>query len=387
MPFNIPFNRFFQLALLGMLCFWAIPAAADDLEASRQELRRIQEQIQTLSANLEQERQERGAVEKDLKGLQGQLTRLRAREGRLDSDLRSTLGEISTTEKDVAALQKQTRNRKELVARRLAAMYRGEEMRLLRILFSNRSPASIAEDYHLFKRVVEHDRRLLDGFRQDRQLLDRKLAELDELKTQQQGQMQQLQASRDTLQEGRRLKSRLLTQLQEREGSLVTELAGLQEKRERLAALVKKLESAPTHTYTQPAGSFARQKGRLGWPVRGRVKIPFGSGRLADLGTLYDSQGIEILVAGNQSIHAAWRGKVIYANAFRGYGKMIIIDHGDHYYTLYAQASSLRKKVGDLVEKGELIAHPGYEDADSVYFEVRYRGTPLNPLEWLEPRS
>ncbi len=383
----MPFIRFFWVVLLGMLWLSAIPAVADNLEANRQELRRIQEQIKILSENLQQERKERGVVEKDLEGLQRQLTRLRAQEGRLDNDFKSTLREISVTEKDIAALHKQTRQRKDLVARRLAAMYRGEEMRLLRILFSNRSPAAIAEDYHLFKRVVEHDRVLLEGFRHDQQLLDRKLAELDGLKSRQQQQMQQLQANRDTLQEGRRLKTRLLTQLQQREGSLASELTGLQEKRERLATLVKKLESAPTPTYTQPADGFARQKGRLGWPVKGRVKIPFGSGRLADLGTLYDSQGIEIAVTGSQAIHAAWSGKVIYASAFRGYGNMIIIDHGDHYYTLYAQASSLRKRVGDLVEKGELIAHPGYEDADSMYFEVRHRGTPLNPLEWLEPRS
>jgi septal ring factor EnvC (AmiA/AmiB activator) len=64
---------------------------------------------------------------------------------------------------------------------------------------------------------------------------------------------------------------------------------------------------------------------------------------------------------------------------------MIIIDHGDNFYTLYAQASRLLKTVGEKVKAGEPIAYPGFENADSVYFEIRHRGTPQDPLAWLKP--
>ena len=105
------------------------------------------------------------------------------------------------------------------------------------------------------------------------------------------------------------------------------------------------------------------------------------------LGTLYDSQGVEIEVAGNRAIRAIWGGRVIFANPFKGYGNMIIVDHGDNFYTLYAQARRLQKMVGDPVEVGELLGYSGYEYADSIYFEIRHRGTPLDPLAWLKPRT
>ncbi|OEU75411.1 MAG: hypothetical protein BA874_09290, partial [Desulfuromonadales bacterium C00003068] len=303
------------------------------------------------------------------------------------SNLKSLKADIASKEVAIHHLKNQSRQRRDLVARRLGAIYRTGQMRLLRILFANRSPADIAEDYHLFKRVVQHDRNLLASFRKDQSSLAQDLNSLETLHEQRQQQINQFKASRETLQAGRRLKNRLLTKLKRQQGAMSEELTTLKEKSARLAALVKRLESAPASKYTQASGDFSQQKGRLAWPVKGRIKVPFGTGRLAGLGTLYDSQGVEIAVSDNQSIHAIWSGTVIYANAFRGFGNMIIVDHGDNFYTLYAQASSLKKSVGDSVTTGELLGYPGYEDAKSIYFEIRHHGTPLNPLTWLKPRS
>ncbi len=383
---------FFQSPSLLLLLLLAIliPAGslgAENLADNRQELKQIRQRIDKLAASLEQGQKEKSALQRDLEGVQKQLTRLRAREEQHASNLKSLKVDIASREAAIVHIQTQSRQRRELVARRLGAIYRGGRMRLLRILFANRSPAAMAEDYHLFKRVVQHDRSLLASFRHDQEALAQELTSLETLREQRQQQMDQLKTSRETLQNGRRLKKRLLTKLRRRQGAISGELTTLKEKSARLAALVKRLESAPASKYTQTSGGFARQKGRLTWPVSGRIKVPFGTGRLAGLGTLYDSQGVEITVSGNQAIHAIWGGTVIYANTFRGYGNMLIVDHGDNFYTLYAQASSLQKSVGDSVATGELLGYPGYEDADSIYFEIRHHGTPLDPLTWLKPRS
>ena len=368
------------LAPVGTLC-------AENLTDNRQELKQIRQRIDKLAASLEQGQKKKSALEHDLTGVQNQLTRLRTREEQHASNLKSLEADMASREKAIDQIQIQSRQRRELVARRLGAIYRGGRMRLLRILFANRSPAAMAADYHLFKRVVQHDRSLLAAFRQDQEALAQELASLETLREQRQQQIDQLKISRETLRDGRRLKKKLLTKLQRRQGAISGELTTLKEKSARLAALVKRLESAPASKYTQVAAEFARQKGHLVWPVSGRVKVLFGTGRLADLGTLYDSQGVEIAVSGNQAIQAIWGGTVIYANTFRGFGNMIIVDHGDNFYTLYAQASSLQKGVGDSVTTGESLGYPGYEDADSIYFEIRHHGTPLDPLIWLKPRS
>lgn len=360
---------------------------AKDLHGNRQELKEIRQRIEKLSANLEKEQKKKTTLQKDLAGVQKQLTRLRAREEEHASNLKSLKKDISVKEEAIRKITAASQERRKLVARRLGAIYRGGQTRFLRILFANRSPAEIAEDYHYFKKVVQHDRSLLASFRQEQEALAGELASLESFEEQRKQQIEQLKISRETLKKGRRLKKQLLSKLKRRQGALTVELKTLKEKSARLAALVKKLESAPTSKYTQVFGDFSRQKGRLAWPVKGRIKVPFGTGRLAGLGTLYDSQGVEIAVAGNQAIQAIWGGTVIYANNFRGFGNMIIVDHGDNFYSLYAQASRLQKKVGDSVSTGELLGYPGFEDADSIYFEIRHHGTPLDPLAWLKPRT
>ncbi|MFP4387749.1 MAG: murein hydrolase activator EnvC family protein, partial [Desulfococcaceae bacterium] len=80
-------------------------------------------------------------------------------------------------------------------------------------------------------------------------------------------------------------------------------------------------------------------------------------------------------------------GEVIYAGWFKGYGNMIILDHGDHYYTLYAHAGELFKGEGDIVRSGEVIAsagHGGAMEGSGLHFEVRHHGKPLDPMEWLK---
>ena len=79
-------------------------------------------------------------------------------------------------------------------------------------------------------------------------------------------------------------------------------------------------------------------------------------------------------------------GKVIFSKSLRGYGKLIIVDHGSKYYTLYAHVARFTKQVGDYVAAGEVIAYSGYEGRDAVYFEIRKGGKPLDPAKWLKKR-
>ncbi|MDH3454161.1 MAG: M23 family metallopeptidase, partial [Desulfuromonadales bacterium] len=83
---------------------------------------------------------------------------------------------------------------------------------------------------------------------------------------------------------------------------------------------------------------------------------------------------------------ATANGKVIFANSLRGYGKLLIVDHGSKYYTLYAHIARFTKQLGDSVAAAEVIAYSGFEGRDAVYFEIRQGGKPLDPADWLKPR-
>ncbi len=361
------------------------PAFGSGLEGSRDDLQEIQRRIKQLAAGLEKKQLEEKDLKNDLSSLDREMERLLASEKKHKENLAEMEQQGRTLEKEIADSRLKSRQRREMVRKRLSVMYRGGQMRLLRVLFSGTSPSSMAEEYFLLKKVVQHDRELLEAYRRDQAELNRSLKELELLRQRRQGELDGLEQSRRTLADGQKLKKRLLTRLQRQRTTMTDELAQLKEKAARLQSLVKRLESAKPREYTENSGVFARQKGHLLWPVDGSVKVGFGTCRLPRLGTLYDCQGIEIEASPNQPIRASWEGTVIFAKPFKGYGNLVIIDHGDNYYTLYAQASRLLKTVGEKVKTGDPVAYSGFEGAQSVYFEIRHRGTPQDPIAWLKP--
>ncbi len=143
------------------------------------------------------------------------------------------------------------------------------------------------------------------------------------------------------------------------EAKLAAALEELRAKAARLADLVKKLETAKTQPYTGRGADFSAQQGRLAWPVTGKVRIGFGTTRHPDLGTLIESNGLEIAVPSQTPVKSVWAGRVLYASSLKGFGNLMVIDHGDKYYTLYAHAARFTRKVGDLVGPEDVVAFSG----------------------------
>jgi septal ring factor EnvC (AmiA/AmiB activator) len=121
-------------------------------------------------------------------------------------------------------------------------------------------------------------------------------------------------------------------------------------------------------------------------PVEGRILSTFGKNENPQFHTFTVQKGIEIEAPLGAEIHAVYDGRVLYADWFKGYGKILIIDHGEGYYTLSGHASALLKNVGEDVRTGEavaLVGDTGSLRGPCLYFEIRQRGKPLDPTEWL----
>ncbi|MBE9536146.1 MAG: peptidoglycan DD-metalloendopeptidase family protein, partial [Proteobacteria bacterium] len=133
--------------------------------------------------------------------------------------------------------------------------------------------------------------------------------------------------------------------------------------------------------------SFRSLKGRLDFPAKGDIVTFFGKRKDPKFNTTIFQKGIDIAVPEGTEVRAVFDGKILYADWFRGYGKIIIIDHGEGFYSLSAHLSKLDKKVNDRINKGETIALSG--DTGSLkgpylYFEIRKKGKPVDPLDWLK---
>jgi len=124
------------------------------------------------------------------------------------------------------------------------------------------------------------------------------------------------------------------------------------------------------------------RKGTLPWPVRGTVVTPFGSIVDPKYKTVTKSSGIDVLTERGSPVRAVDSGKVSFADMFMGYGRMIILEHGNRCHSIYSKLSELKVRVGETVAKGGTMALAG----DTLHFEFRVGGRSVDPLEWLAPR-
>jgi septal ring factor EnvC (AmiA/AmiB activator) len=190
-----------------------------------------------------------------------------------------------------------------------------------------------------------------------------------------------------------------ITHLKESENKLKNLVSSLQRSNDDPAVETEQTKKLPTATeissepvkeppdshvdFSNLKGDFPSLKGHLPWPVRGQLSNKFGSARTEGAESIWD--GVLIDASEGTEIHAISSGKVVYADWLRGYGLLIIIDHGKGYMTLYAFNQSLYPQVGDRVDVGEVIAAAGQSGGRSksgLYFGIRNKGRPVDPQEW-----
>lgn len=159
-----------------------------------------------------------------------------------------------------------------------------------------------------------------------------------------------------------------------------------------LSAAAKRLEAEMTRIRgrgpaPEPApGGFGAQRGRLPWPVEGRVEVAFGKRVEPSSNVVLESKGIDIRAELSAPVRAVFSGEVVYADRFEGFGKVVIVGHGDGWFTLHAHLSSFAASVGAEVAQHQVlgfVGETGSVKGPYLYFEVRRGQTPVDPLRWL----
>lgn len=380
-----------RVASLLSLCFFifVLPLSAfADLKENRNQLKVIQQRIENTQVDLQHKQQSEQKFSRDLAVLKQTLSRLDKRISGLQKEQRRLQTEVDQQKVAILEGKNTLRHIGRRLEKRLVALYKEGEIGPLKILFSADSPTELVQQYHYLTRVVGYDRELLGEYRQAIDEQQQKLARLEALNSQKLNLLDKEKQERKVAADGRRLQARLLKRVKSEKKQLSRELASLQEKAKRLQGLVKRLQQERQVSQATLPGSvnFSTGKGKLGWPVNGVVLIGFGTKKDKALGTYYESNGIEIAVSPGTSIRAVADGKVVYADWFNGYGNLMIVSHPGGYHTLYAQAEQLAKAPGEQIHAGDIVGKSGLGGRDSIYFEIRRDGSPVNPLNWLQRR-
>ncbi len=364
-----------------------------DRAADQAELQRLRRQIQALRDTLNQSRGRQQALRRELQEAEqaiGSLSRELSRTRRELSALREELQDLRARHQ---AARRDLERQKELLRRQLLAAYVMGRHSDLKIVLNQEDPAAIGRVLVYYDYLNRARAERIDAVR-------RGLAEVARLEQRIEAESRRLQALAQTQQrqvaQRRRQHERRRQVLAKLEAQIHTQeqrLARYLEDERRLRRLVEQLaqryadqlREAMTGTLPE-AGEvqpFARLKGRLPWPVAGTLRARFGERRLQ--GGRLKWQGVLIAAEEGTPVRSIHHGRVVFADWLRGFGLLLIIDHGDGYMSLYGHNQSLYKNVGEWVAAGEIIAtvgRSGGRDEPGLYFEIRRQGKPADPLRW-----
>ncbi len=354
----------------------------------QQELLQLQERIRGLQRQLNQERDERDAErrrlernERDIAARHRQLAELR---DRTEAQSRR----IAELDRQRELQDQRLAGQRENIARLARGSYLLQSNSYLKMIFNQEDPAELG-------RMLGYYRYLASARAQQVTQLQRSLAEAQALRQQlasEQAALRQSEAEllqqQDNLRVQQRRREELLVALEQRISSRAGELSRLKRDEKRLQRLLRDLREylADLPADMGSGASFGKMRGRLALPVSAPIAARFGE-RKGGGGSSW--QGILLNAAEGQTVRAVFRGRVAFADWLRGFGLLLILDHGDGYMSLYSHNQVLLKQVGDWVEMSEPIARVGNSGGlprSGLYFEIRHNGKPRNPLRWCKTK-
>ncbi len=393
----------------------AAPARAqtDSLESSRQQVR---EQSQLESAKrreLEDIRRQASESHAAASRLKGQESKVLAQLRRIERDLATTRRRVRVLEEKRRVLDQQLAStrvtleesivsleqQRTKLARRLRNLYKFGAERDLEFMLSSRSFGMLLARWDFLMRVAQQDRQLLDDISAKREQVQETKQELETNLTRLQRNAratetqtrrltnlrQERQSSVETIRTQREAYEAAAAELDKTARALARLLADLERKRRAEAdrAIAQGRNPQP---YT---GDFARGRGQIEWPVRGPVVGHFGPEKHPRFGTITLNNGVDIQAAAGTPVLAAGKGRVDYTSDDYGtFGEIIVLNHGDGYYTLYGHLSEIGVTQGQEVQPGQTIGRVGDSGTSLkgtvLHFEVRKGGAALNPEEWLK---
>jgi murein hydrolase activator len=374
----------------------------------QKEIQSEQRKLQQTQKQLQEERQKAAAAKaretsllQELEQTERRLAEKQQEVARLDGRIRRVQADVHALRGEISMLENRRAKQEEALAQRLRAMYKVHALgAALPLLLTGDDPMTRATTVRHLASLASLDARVIQEYRvtSDR-LSDRKAREearqreLAGLRSD--ARLEQTEVDREAAKRrgllakvrGERVyHERMVGELSEASKRLEAFIRDLQAKQRRVAKIPPP-KGAPAET---PAIGFGASRGRLPWPTDGKIIAAFGAQKHPRFGTRTFRNGVDIEAVEGRDVTAVYPGQVIYTGWFKGYGNLVILDHDNDYYTLYAHLAEIQVKEGDDVRQGHRIGtvgDTGSIEGPRLYFEVRHQGKPQDPESWLRQRG
>lgn len=372
-----------------LLLFVFISAASwawsENNEPSEQQLQNLIQQMNDIQAWLDRINREKSELQQALGQTERQISENLKRIDQLEQEISGLKKQIAELTQRQRRLRQQMDQQKQQIEQILIASYRQGQQNQLKLILNQTDPVLVRRMLNYAGYLSEDQQTILGQYQQD-------LAELSETQQKLTERQQQLQTSSQSLasrnQQLRQLQNdrqQVLAKLSAEQQSGGEQLEALKAERSSLEALLARMQNSIDQLATELDTPFARLKGRLNWPIAGKVVHRYGEqlGR----GPLR-WEGILLQNKAGTDVNAVHHGRVVFADWLKGFGLLVILDHGDGYMSLYGRNEVLLRSVGEWVNAGDALARTGDGGAgeEGLYFEIRHQGKPQNPAVWLAKR-
>ncbi len=358
-------------------------STASEEQSYAAQLERLRARIQSLKTDIEGDKTKRDATQEALNTTERQIADINAKLLNTRKQLKLRSQRIQWLTADYRRHQQRLSQQTDKFGRLVYATYVMGRQGYIKMLLNQEDPTRLGRVityYRYFARAraqqIEQINQILETLKDLKQRLDAENRELQELAKSQVN-------SRKTLQEHRRERELLIGRLNQRIVNQGQELESLRRNEQRLQRLLDELTAmmrdVPAELRTDM--QFGQMRGKLHLPVHGQIGARFNQPKKGNMrwnGVFFNAQE-------DQAVRAVFHGRIAFADWLRGFGLLLIIDHGDGYMSLYSHNKVLYKQVGDWVETGESVAAVGTSGGltkAGLYFEIRHNGKPRNPLIW-----
>lgn len=357
---------------------------ADESDLPRDRLERLRGEIEHLSRVIAGKSEEKDTLKRLLAETDALIAGVNRRLRELDARLATQTALLDDLRAQRSGLAETLQRQRSILGRQIRAAYMMGRQEQIKLLLNQRDPSTVSRVMTYYDYVGRARAERMAEIRAQMQRLDdmaRRIAaeerDLGALYDRQADELATLNGSQQTQRD-------LLTRLDAELADQGRRLARMQTDERELEALLRRLErDAVDQAMDNPAPTpFVERRGSLPWPAGGDIVHRYGTQRLGSL--VWD--GVMIAAPGGDEVRAVHHGRVAYADWLRGFGLLVIVDHGDGYLTLYGHNETLFKEVGDWVDEREPVALVGAgsgRQRPAIYFGIRYQGRSVNPSRWL----
>ena len=405
-----------MLRILALILFSSLiaPAIADQRADTQRQLEAARQDVAELKKLLEKLQQEKSGVQQQLKKTETEMGDLEGQVKELQRELKGSEEEIQRLDQEKKKLQGARTEQQRLIAIQARAAYQSGRQEYLKLLLNQQNPEKFSRTLTYYDYLSQARLEQLSAFNETlRQLtnveqaitnhqaqlqaqkagLDERHARLADVRKERQQALAKL--NRDVATRDQRLRARQQEQaelgrvLKTIEETLARQAREAEEARKRALAVQQarpggQQSSGPLVTSGAVyGGPFASARGKLPWPVDGRLVARYGTPRGGDARTKWD--GVLIGAPAGSQVRAVHGGRVVFADWLRGAGLLVILDHGNGYLSLYGHNQNLLRNAGDVVKAGDPIAtvgSSGGQEASALYFAIRQNGRPSDPAQW-----